>query len=333
MTPDGTAHRPGRGALLLLAALGCLAPVAVLAKEPPIELGEEESIFDFLNPAHAYWSEKVSDYAGRIDRFFGDDRNFEEVNQSMLQLALTQSFKENGDRETTFSGRARLSLPRMKERLHLLIETDPEETALGEANTEGVVLPRDIASRESYAAALRFQREREARWRFSLDFGARLRSGLDPYTRARGSVEKQLGFWRFKLAESLFWFRTLGPGETTRLDIERAMSAGAMLFRATSQATWLRDEDGFTLRQDLALFHTLNDRQALLYQISVLGTTEPVTEVEEYIALLRYRHRLHHDWLYAEISPQMHYPIETEYHPDPQLVLRLEMLFGAGTGM
>jgi hypothetical protein len=328
----------------MLAGILCLVPVAAFAESPAAEPAEpaepaasaepavEASYFDFLNLTHEYWSGKVSDYAGRMDRFFGDDRNFEEINQSILQLSLAQSLKENGDHETIFAGRARLSLPSAKKRLHLLIETDPEEAATGEAGTEGVVLPRDITSRDSYAAAVRFQKDREQRWHFSADVGVRLRSGLDPYTRMRGSGEVMIDHWRFKLAETLFWFRTLGPGETTRLDIERASIDGSRLFRSSSQATWLRDEDGFTMRQDLTLYHTLNDRQALLYQLSVLGTTDPNTHAEEYIALLRYRHRLHRDWLFGEISPQMHYPVELDYHPDPQLVLRLEMLFGFGTG-
>lgn len=350
MSLDGTRSQHGRGAPLLLAGILCLVPVAALADPPTAEPAgsaepaetpgsaasagpaEEASFFDFLNPTHEYWSGHVADYAGRMDRFFGDDRDFEEINQSILRLSLTQSLKEGGKHDTTFSGRARLSLPSAKKRLHLLIETDPEEVATGETGTEGVLVPRDITSRDSYAAAVRFQKDREQRWHFSADVGARLRSGLDPYTRVRGSGTALLGLWRFKLAETLFWFRTLGPGETTRLDIERASIDGLRLFRSSSQATWLRDEDGFSMRQDLALYHTLNDRQALLYQLSVLGTTEPNTHAEEYIALLRYRHRLHRDWLFGEISPQMHYPVELDYHPDPQLVLRLEILFGFGTG-
>jgi hypothetical protein len=307
------------------------APVA-LADEPSPEPAEEESVFDFLNPAHEYWSARVADYAGRMDRFFGDDRNFLESNESVVQLDLVQSLKEGGDRDLRFSGRAKLSLPATKKRLHLLVETDPEEIATGAATDQGTVVPRQITSKDSYAAAVRYQQDEEDRWHFSTDAGVRLRSKLDTYTRLRGSGAVLLGQWRFTPAETLFWFRTIGPGESTRLDIERAFTP-SILFRASSNATWLQDDRSFTVRQDLSLYHTLDTRRALVYQVSMVGTTQPVTQMEEYVALLRYRYRLHEDWLFAEISPQMHYPVELDYHPDPQLLLDLEMLFGGGPGL
>jgi len=32
--------------------------------------------------------------------------------------------------------------------------------------------------------------------------------------------------------------------------------------------------------------------------------------VKDYVALLFYRHRLHKEWLFFEISPQLHFPVE-----------------------
>jgi hypothetical protein len=308
------------------------APVALADEPSPEPVEEEESVFDFLNPAHEYWSARVADYAGRMDRFFGDDRNFLESNESVVQLDLVQSLKEGGDRDLRFSGRAKLSLPATKKRLHLLVETDPEEIATGAATDQGTVVPRQITSKDSYAAAVRYQQDEEDRWHFSTDAGVRLRSKLDTYTRLRGSGSVFLGQWRFTPAETLFWFRTIGPGESTRLDIERAFTP-SILFRAGSNATWLQDDRSFTVRQDLSLYHTLDTRRALVYQVSMVGTTQPLTQMEEYVALVRYRYRLHEDWLFAEISPQMHYPVELDYHPDPQLLLDLEMLFGGRPGL
>ncbi|MGE0373754.1 MAG: hypothetical protein AB7Q01_17990 [Gammaproteobacteria bacterium] len=307
----------------------CLSSAVAGAEEAPIELSGEESVFDFLNPAHDFWSEKVSDYAGRLDRFFGDERTFQEANESIVQFDLIQLVDEGGDHRTTFSGRAKLVLPQTEKRLHLLVETDPEEVASNEISEEGPVTAGDIRSADSYAAALRYQKDKEDIWHFSTDLGVHLSSGLDPYTRVRGSGALMLGAWRFKLTETLFWFRTIGPGETTRLDIERPLAA-ALLFRSASSGTWLHDDSSFSVRQDLSLYQTVDDRRALLYQISGVGTAQPEKRMEEYVVLLRYRHRLHHHWLYGEISPQVHYPEETGYHPDLQLVLRLEIQFGDG---
>jgi hypothetical protein len=287
----------------------------------------QKSFFDFLNPTHDYWSEKLVGYAGRFDHFFGDIRAFEEANESVVQFDLNEVVKEGGSYDTTLKGRARMSLPLAKKRVHLLLESDPEKLVTGEATGVGPVLPGDIAAPNSYAAAVRYQKAVKNIWGFSTDAGVKLRSGLEPFVRARGSVAIPMGKRRLKLTETLFWFKTIGAGETTRVDFEHIFNE-LVLFRSASTGTWLNDEHSFNLRQDLSVYHAVDDRTAMLYQLSAVGTSHPQAQVDEYVALVRYRYRLHRDWLFAEVSPQMHYPVEQDYHPEPQLVLLLELLFG-----
>jgi hypothetical protein len=40
-----------------------------------------------------------------------------------------------------------------------------------------------------------------------------------------------------------------------------------------------------------------------------------------------YRYRLHRDWLFFELDPQLHFPADRQFHTNPALVMRLEMLF------
>jgi len=65
----------------------------------------------------------------------------------------------------------------------------------------------------------------------------------------------------------------------------------------------------------------------MLYQTSAIGVSQPQWEVSEYIALLLYRKRLHHKWMFGEISPQLHFPIAKNYQISPLLMVRLEILF------
>ena len=85
--------------------------------------------------------------------------------------------------------------------------------------------------------------------------------------------------------------------------------------------------DDFDLRQDLSLFHKLDSRRALLYQVSVLGVTRPQTQVTDYVALLVYRYRLHREWIFFELSPQLHFPKVRDFRPSGALSMRLEFLF------
>src|SRR5450759_92100 len=84
---------------------------------------------------------------------------------------------------------------------------------------------------------------------------------INPFARARGSYSVSLDQWRMKAAESVYWFDTIGAGETNQSDLEHFFSA-PVLFRATSNATWLNDKQNFDLRQDLSIYHTVNDRTA-----------------------------------------------------------------------
>jgi hypothetical protein len=49
--------------------------------------------------------------------------------------------------------------------------------------------------------------------------------------------------------------------------------------------------------------------------------------VTEYVLMLLYRYRLHREWMYLELSPQLHYPRALNFQPNWLFSMRLEMLF------
>ena len=229
-----------------------------------------------------------------------------------------------------------MKLPVTEGRLRLLLETDPEKnitagptpvptpaTTPAQGNT---VLTDKVVVPKSVALAVRLVSAEENVWHFSSDAGLKLPIPIKPFVRTRGSFSAPMGQWRLKAAESVYWFNTLGVGETSQLDLERIFSS-RLLFRASSNATWLNDKRNFDLRQDLSVYHTLNDRAAFLYQVSAIGVSNPQFQVTEYVALLFYRHRLHQKWLYFELTPQLHFTRERSYKASPALTMRLEMLF------
>jgi len=131
-----------------------------------------------------------------------------------------------------------------------------------------------------------------------------------------------------KIAETIFWFGTIGLGSTTQLDMEHLLNP-LVLFRATSTATCLEAPQNCNLRQDLTIFHTLSDRAAMLYQASILGVSEPEPQKTAYVLLTRYRYRLHKNWVFYEITPQLNFPRTDDFRLNASLLLRLEILFGA----
>lgn len=313
----------------LLVCIALLLPLKLLGAEQSAEQIPQSDRFETIDTPRDYLSGKFVGFVSGIDRFFGDDRNFQESNQSVLQMDLTRVTGYTGDRKIVLSGRAKLSLPATEKRLHLLLETNPDKNISGEPTQARTTPLEDVAAPESYAAAVRYEKEKEEErpWHFSADAGVKFQGiNTNPFARARGSYSVPMGQWRLKAAETVFWFNTIGAGESTQLDVEHFLSE-PVLFRATSNATWLHDRQNFDLRQDLSVYHTVSERTALLYQTSAIGVSQPQLQVTGYVALLLYRYRLHRDWIFFELSPQLHFPKEKNFQSSPMFIMRLEMLF------
>jgi hypothetical protein len=286
---------------------------------------------DLLSPIDAprdYLSVKIIDFATYIDRFFGNERNYQETNKSLFQLGLSRSSGYGGDRKVVLAARANLNLPSTEKRFHVLLEPNPDQNISGEP-TQNLTTPltNRVETPQSYGLALRYEKAKEElkEWHLSTDAGLKFQGiNINPYVRARGSYSIPLDKWRLKAAQSVYWFNSIGVGETTQIDLEHLISE-PVLFRATTNATWLRDTQNFDLRQDLSVYHTLNDRTALFYQASVVGVSNPQVEVTEYIAQILYRYRLHRQWVFFELNPQLIFPKVNNFNASFALTMRLEM--------
>jgi hypothetical protein len=313
----------------LLLGMVLLFPLRLLGAEQPAAPVQQPELLDSIDAPRDYLSGQLISFATGIDRFFGDDRNFQESNKSVFQLDITKVTGYGGDRRFVLSGRAKLNLPSTEKRLHLLLETDPEKNITSESTPSQPALRNLVATPGSYAAAIRYEKEKadEKPWRFSADTGVKFQGiTINPFARARGSYSIPLDQWRLKAAESVYWFNTIGAGETTQLDLEHFLSE-QVLFRASSNATWLNDKQNFDLRQALSIYHTVNDRTALLYQASAIGVSNPQYQLTEYVAQLLYRYRLHRKWIFFELNPQLHFPKTNNFNSSFALTMRLEILF------
>ncbi len=312
--------------------IALMVPLAVFGEEVETPQTPISTLLDAINvmdEPRDYLSGRFVDLVNDIDSFFGDDRNYLERNESVVQLDLAREIGYGGEHRFVLSGRAKVHLPRAEKSLHLLLETDPDKNTAIESAQNITAVPGANAAPRSYAAGVSYEKAEEERWHFGAAGGLQFR-GLNtaPFARVRASYAVLMEQWRLKAAETAFWYLKTGVGESTQLDLERIISA-PLLFRATSNATWLKDTHNFDLRQDFTLFHTLDERTALLYQASVIGVSQPQLQATDYVALLLYRYRLHRDWMFFELSPQFHFPRTRNFQLSPLLTMRLEVLLNA----
>lgn len=307
-------------------------PATLPTEELPPTTASDEPLGEIIGVADEprdYLAKNFVTLARDIDRFFGNDRNYQESNDSVIQLDITRVMGYGGEHKFVLSGRAKVHLPNTEKRLHLLLETDPDKNTGTESTRNQPVRPGAQTTPGSYAAGVRYEKTKEDRWYYGADGGIKfhgLAAEPTPFVRGRVSYAMPLEEWRVKVAETAFWFNTIGVGETTQLDFEHPIS-DPLLFRATSTATWLHDRQNMDLRQDMSFFHTLDDRNALLYQASAIGVSRPQTQATDFVVLLLYRYRLHRKWMYFEVGPQVHFPKEREFRSSGLLGFRLEILF------
>jgi hypothetical protein len=316
----------------LLMCITLLFPLKPFGAEPtapqtPASAAQHSDSLAVIDVPRDYLSGQIASFANEIDRFFGGDRHYQESNQSVVQIDLTRVTGYGGDGKYDLAARVNLKMPATEGRLHLLLESDPENNITDEQTQNSTLLNNQVTTPGSYGLAARYVKQLEDIWHFSFDWGIKFPIPPHPFVRTRGSYSIPLGdVWRLKAAESIYWFNNLGLGETTQLDFERFLSK-PVLFRATSTVTWLKDKQNFNLRQDLSVYHTLSDRTALLSQTSAIGVSNPQYELTDFVLSVLYRYRLHRDWMFFEFSPQLHFPKEENFRSSPTLSLRLEMLF------
>ena len=310
----------------LLMGFILLIPVKLFASEQPASGTQQINVLEPLDTSHDYLSAKITSYANEIDRFFGGDRHYQESNQSVVQLDLTRTSGYGADRTYNLAARVNLRLPATEGRLHLLLESDPEQTT-AQSSQSSTLLNNQATNTGTYGLAARYVKELKEVWHFNFDWGLKFPIPVQPFVRARGSYSLPLDeVWRMNIAESVYWFNSIGFGQTTQLDFERLLSE-PVLFRATSTAIWLKDTKNIDLRQDLSIYHTVSDRTAPLYQASAIGVSRPQYQLNQYVLSFLYRYRLHREWMYFEFSPQLHFPKEENFRASPSLGLRLEILF------
>ena len=312
---------------------------------PPEDLPPKPSAIDLQR---AYLSDKLVGFASEIDRFFGTERNFQETNKSVFQFDVIHTMQESVTPNIGLGYKAKFDLPNAQKHLRLMLETNPDQPQNLPGATMGQQLQlqqqqssifNEVSTPNSYGAAIRFENKEDSPLRLNADAGLKLDNiDVHPFARSSASYVWPLGLVQVKLTQSLYQFNTTGLGESTLLEADHHFS-DKVLFRASSGATFLYVNQYFDLHQDFSIFQTLDQQESVLYQVSANGfgrpvtqfsldgSSRPITGVSEYVALVLYRMRLHQDWIFVELSPQLHYPQINNFQLNAQFITRLEFMF------
>jgi hypothetical protein len=336
VTPSGAPRTTALGTALLagvcgLAACSTTTPTAIVPAPAPATADPTTTAADPSAPGwdgridagHRVVSRYVGDVADRIDRFFVDQRIDENYDRSRLRLRGGYRVADYGDNEPVFNFRLNLWLPRIEERLSLVLA--------GARNEDDLRLPDDGDARGDDASglALRYFFFERAGIQLNIDGGVRWHGGgPDPLIKLRGRRDWYRGKVLLRLTGFPFWSLDEGPGAGARFDVDRRFGTDK-LGRWRNEVEYSTDgTEGMEFRSDLFFFQTLDDVTGYRLRLGIKGSTDHSSVVQEARLGFLYRRLIYSNWLYVLLEPMLRFPQEESWNPAPEALVQLEFLFG-----
>lgn len=283
-----------------------------------------------LTPIHSSVSRWVDSSTRGLDGFFGTDDSLSTTNKSYLRLSHELEWEEYRGLDSDPGLRFKLDLPTTKERLRLIIESEPEESrgTLSEQGSQRLRSDRTSSDSTVVGLSRLSGKDKTRNWDTKVGAGVKFRLPLDPYLRLSSERLWNLGEgpWQLESYNRLSWFNSDGYSARTRWDVGRPIS-GLRHLRFVSNLQWQEEEDTLEYSESAEINQLLSKRSAIRYAAVVVGNSMSRPRVNDYYVLTHYRRNLHREILFADIIPELHFPREVDFDPRWALTLRIEMLF------
>lgn len=293
---------------------------------------EEASSFsksaDWLINERNEWSGLIGDTGAQLDGFFAGRAAEIRTNGSFLRLGFETRYEKNGNLKIEPLIRFKLDLPTTEEQLKLVVESDAlEQKSLSETNRDRSLTKNERES-TSTTGALQLVSAPERKWKTSTSVGLRFKNPPDAFWRARARRNWRIGSdWTFRALQNVYYFYEDGWGETTRLVFEKQFND--YFFRTKSEAKWIHIEKTMEYAQVFSLSKQLSAQRAISYNLGILGENQPSVRTTDYYINTAYRRLLYKDWLFYEMVPELLFPRDDSFRPNPSLTFKLEVVFSS----
>ena len=281
----------------------------------------------WLDRTHAYLNRQLCGPAAWFDGFFGDRRADEETPVgSFFRLRNSLRWDESEDLDFNVKFSANIQLPRLSERVRLLISRDEDQPGVNN-ESDNTSQDQDLETR----LGLRFLLNQSDRTQYDLDGTVRVNTeGLNP--RLRGRIRHAFGVaddTYVRLTQTGFWERRDGFGVGSRADLEW-LPDDETLVRLTGSGTVSEATDGIDWRTGLIGFRQLNRITAIRSELGAFRRTDGSEKREEIFLNFRFRRAFLRDWLFYEIQPEYAWPVDPvsgDRGSDWRMIFTLEIQF------
>jgi hypothetical protein len=275
-----------------------------------------------VDTAHEKVSGAVEFMARGVDRFFADERDFEEANETYVQVRM-DIINEDGSTSFDSSLRAKVQLPGSERRLRLVLESDPLELDPDAPQDN----PGDAVDEPSdYIIGVEGERL-VGDWQILPSVGVKVDWPPDPYARLRAIRYFPAGDWVGRVSGTAAWFSSDGVDLDGRVDFDRKLGENN-LFRSATAVGWEAEDSYSDASQVFSLYQKTASRTRLAYDIGLKADKDPDWETTEYFGQLRYRRQFYKTWAFVELIPRISWADDNDFDEELSLLVRLELNFG-----
>ncbi len=316
-------------------------------EEPP----KQKPAVGAIGRAHQMISSRITETADRLDAFLGEPRIQEEANRSYLKVAVLRIKDEHG-MEVVKEIKLKIVLPRLQNRIHLIIaQEDDEEAIVPEAGTGFAEDLTTGTPSGDLTSAVRLILRSARDLNIFIDAGVRVRVHPTVFSRLRYRRSVELDQWAVRFTQSVKWEEEFAEKPyqwevISRLDFDRPIPP-RHFFRTSLQGAWYEGRHGYFVTQGFALVHQISERRAFVYEWNTLALTgrlvktennteiivDPDTRfrVEETGLKVRYRQTIGWPWLFFETDVERavrrDVDLDTDFDGVWRFLVKLEVQF------
>ncbi|MGE5699554.1 MAG: hypothetical protein ACM31N_05755 [Deltaproteobacteria bacterium] len=285
-----------------------------------------------VDRTHAYLEQSILNRVIWFDDFFGNVKSEDARRpEYLLRWRNTVRWDEGGKFKFLTSARASLRLPKLNERIRLVVSGETEaEPAPGLPEDPGNPgFDRTLQNTRLVNTELRYGILKSPDMDLFLGAGVRLVLPVEPFVRSRFLYTRRLdNFSLVRVGETVFWKKTLGLGETTEVDLERQLGTKTLL-RLANSGTLAQESRGLEWGTELSVLRQLSPLSAISLAGGVFGSTRPVAVVDSYRIYTRYRRNFLRSWLFFELEPEISWPRNAggAYTSAMAFTFRVEVVF------
>jgi hypothetical protein len=300
-----------------------------------------------ISRAHQLISSRLTDTADRLDAFFGEPRIQEESNRSYLNVAV-QGIKDEHGGEVATEFRLKIVLPRLQNRLQLVIERDTSDAEVDPEVATGII--EDLTTSPpsgDLTSAIRLMVRSARDLNIYIDAGIRVRVHPTVFSRIRYRRSAELKKWVVRFTQSVKWEEEFAENPyqwevVSRLDFDRPIPPH-FFFRTSLQGGWTEGLHGYFVTQGFSLVHQITDRRAMVYEWNTLAQTGRLVHTENDAEIIvdadgrfrvvetgvkvRYRQTIGWPWLFVETDVERAFRRELDLDTDFDGVWRLMLEF------